>query len=419
MSTSERLHELASELSKRADETIEQSNDALQNTARRAEIQAGVRGRAFADQALARTMHSIAEALSRGEAKYLDGIRHKSHVETLDTLLRLAKWARIRKVGRPGEDYARQPNLLDVRFTEYPYPCVYKRHLEEVVAKCRSCRGVKQASQKMDTRLSRENDEYVTFQADHDMEALEDFLTRARAAGLKTEWVDASLEKYKRLKRANITDIHEQRAALREYIGHRTEARGDDPVKVAERELIGKELPGFFPTPLAIIERMLALAEIEPHHLVLEPSCGKGDILDALRNRYADLAVVAIEQNRTLADILSAKGHEVQFGDFLEHRGQYDRILMNPPFESGADMEHIRFAFDLLRNGGKLVSVVSEGPFFRADKRSVAYRDWLDDVGAEIEQLPDGSFAGEDVFRQSSVRTRLVTITKNASATSA
>jgi hypothetical protein len=96
-SAAERLHELASELLRRADETIERSNEALQNTARRAEIQAGVRGRAFADQALARTMHSIAEDLSRGEAKYLDGIRHKSHVETLDTLLRLAKWARIRK----------------------------------------------------------------------------------------------------------------------------------------------------------------------------------------------------------------------------------------------------------------------------------------------------------------------------------
>jgi type I restriction-modification system DNA methylase subunit len=271
----------------------------------------------------------------------------------------------------------------------------------------------------MATRLSRENEDYVTFQADHDIKALEDFITRARAAGVKTEWFDASLEKYKRLQRAHITDIHELRAALREYVGHRAEARGDDPVKVAERELIGKKLLGFFPTPLAIIERMLALAEIEPHHHVLEPSCGKGDILDALRNRYPALALVAVEQNRTLADVLSAKGHEVQFDDFLEHRGKYDRIVMNPPFESGAEIEHIRHAYTQLHSGGRLVSVVSEGPFFRADRKSVAFREWLEELSAEIEQLPDGSFAGEDVFRQSSVRTRLITVSKDARATGA
>lgn len=100
LTAAERLHELAAELLKRADETIERSNDSLQNTARRAGIQAGVRGRAFADQAMSRTLHSIAEALSRGEANYLDGIRHKTHAETLDTVLYLAKWARIRAFKR-------------------------------------------------------------------------------------------------------------------------------------------------------------------------------------------------------------------------------------------------------------------------------------------------------------------------------
>jgi hypothetical protein len=61
-------------------------------------MQAGIRGRAYADQALSRTLHSLAEALSRGEAKYLDGIRHKTQLETLDTVLHLAKWARVRAV---------------------------------------------------------------------------------------------------------------------------------------------------------------------------------------------------------------------------------------------------------------------------------------------------------------------------------
>ena len=81
----ERLHELAAEMLKRADETLQQSHASLQNTARRADIQAGVRGRAHSEAAMARTMHSVAEALSRGEAQLLDGIRHRTHLETLDS----------------------------------------------------------------------------------------------------------------------------------------------------------------------------------------------------------------------------------------------------------------------------------------------------------------------------------------------
>jgi hypothetical protein len=158
-------------------------------------------------------------------------------------------------------------------------------------------KGAKQSAEKMAKRLARENEDYVTFEHEHDIETLEDFLGRAKAAGTSVERIEESLERYKRLRRANICDIHELRAALREYLEHRAEARGDDPVKVAERELIGKKLPGFFPTPLTVIERMLELAEIEPKHSVLEPSCGKGDILDAIKSRYPDVTLQAIEQN--------------------------------------------------------------------------------------------------------------------------
>ena len=135
----------------------------------------------------------------------------------------------------------------------------------------------------MAKRLTREKEDFVTFRHDHDIEALADFLARAKGAGANVEWIERALEKYNRLQRANITDIHELRSALREYLCHRAEARGDDPVKVAERELIGKKLPGFFPTPRPIIEMLLERADIGEQHRVLEPSCGKGDILDAFK----------------------------------------------------------------------------------------------------------------------------------------
>ena len=412
LSTSERLHQVATSLAQCAEEAIARNDASLQNTARRADIQAEVRGRAFADAALARTMHSIAEALSRGEAKYLDGIRHKSQVETLDMLLRIAQFARLRKTRHADDDTGRQPNLLDVRYAEYPYPTLYRRHLESAVAKCQTARGAKQAAKRMGKRLQRESEEYITFKSEDDVETLEDFVGRLKKTNYDIEVFGWALEKHQRLQRANITDIHELRSALREYLAHRAESRGDDPVKVAERELIGKTLPGFFPTPPRVIARMLELARIEPQHHVLEPSCGNGDIMDAIKAEHLGAALHAIELNRALADILSAKGHEVEFADFLEHEAFYDRIAMNPPFENSAEIDHVLRAVKLLAPGGRLVSVMSEGPFFRSDHKSAAFRDWFEKQGGRSEPLPNDAFCGREAFRQTDVRTRLIIIDK-------
>ncbi len=420
-SASERLHELASELTRRADETLERSEATLQNTARRADIQTGIRGRAFADQALARTLHSIAEALSRGEANYLDGIRHKSQVEALDTVLFRAKWARIRTLakqageshyahGRRLEEEEAQPLAPHViRFAEYPYPSVYKRHLEEAVLQARNTPGAKLASERMRKRIQKEED-FVTFRDDYDIEGLRDFLTRAKDSGFDTKWLERSLDEYSRLQRAGITTVHELRAALREYLPHRAQARGDDPVRVAERELIGKDLPGFFPTPRSVIERMLELSELEPDQLVLEPSCGKGDIVQAIQELEPGARLRAIELNRTLADVLSAKALSVEFTDFLSHEGKYDRILMNPPFENGQEMDHVRHAYECLAPGGRLVSVMSEGPFFREDRKAQEFRTWFEQCGGESVVLPEDSFATAEAFRHTGVRTRLVVL---------
>lgn len=419
----ERLHELAADLAARAEETVERSENSRQNTARRADIQAGMRGRAFADQALARTMHSIAEALSRGEAKYLGGIRFKTQVETLESVLYLAKWARIRAIrkqtaeshvghGRRLDDEEARPiSEADIRYAEYPYPSIYKPHLAQVVRDCASLRGAKQLAQKMAKRLARETDEFVTFKEPYDVELLSQLAARA-ASSILVDRLELALEKHRRLQRANITDIHELRSALREYLAHRAEARGDDPVKVAERELLGIKLPGFFPTPRPVIERMLDLAELAPGHKVLEPSCGKGDIVDCLKDEHPEALIHAIELNRTLADVLGAKGHEVEFSDFLSHATAYDRIVMNPPFENGADALHVQHAYSLLRPGGRLVAVMSEGPFFRSDSKSTAFREWFSDVGGESEPLPDDAFRGAEAFRETRVRTRLVIINK-------
>lgn len=184
-------------------------------------------------------------------------------------------------------------------------------------------------------------------------------------------------------------------------------------------------IPGFFPTPRDLIEKMLDQICIEPGNLVLEPSAGKGDILDMLREKHPDAALRFVERNLTLAEVCQLKGYlpceqaRSADGDFLAlpaDAGPFDRIVMNPPFEKAQDIEHVRKAYSLLSQYGRLVSIMSPGPFFREDKQATAFRDWLGDLRLkgdliEVEDLPEGSF--KRAFNATGVATKIVLIEKH------
>ena len=90
---------------------------------------------------------------------------------------------------------------------------------------------------------------------------------------------------------------------------------------------------------------------------------------------------------------LKAKGYEVVGKDFMKDVSEgksYDRIVMNPPFSKRQDTEHVRRAYDLLKPGGRLVAIVSEGSFFGKDKKASEFRDWLEEVGGTSEKLAEG-----------------------------
>jgi|GEM_PF-1165837 len=186
-----------------------------------------------------------------------------------------------------------------------------------------------------------------------------------------------------------------------------------EKIKKAELELVGKNVGvDFFPTPKPIIEKMLNIAEIKPGMSVLEPSAGKGDIADSIKEKYKKVKLKTVEISSALNDLLKLKGYDVEQGDFLKHKGQYDRIIMNPPFSKGQDIDHVRYAYDLLKPHGRLVAIMSEGPFFRSDKKAKAFREWLKKVGGTSEKLPSKSFTGKEAFRQTGASSRLVVIDK-------
>jgi len=428
---SERFHAVADTLERNCQEILTADETKLKNTVRRADMAAGMREDAQGGLASVKTLRALANQLASGQIKYLDGVNAATQLATITSLLHAAKYERIRheldamkEDDRSGyQSHLRHEAMLeeplcteDIAFAEYPYPYLYRGHLEDAFAKLENRPGVKMVTRRMQKLLKKADPEKdsVAFRNSAAVELLADFLRRAKAAGYKCYWFDCCLEKYNRLRAANIHNVFELRTAMRELLPYVAHPEGDDPVVKAEQELSGKKLPGFFPTPKPVIYEMLELADIQGTDRVLEPSSGKGDILTAICQAHPDIDLKGIEYNRTLRDVLVAKGYDqiVEFGDFLEHEGTYEKILQNPPFEKSAEIDHVRHAYDLLSEGGRLVSVMSKGPFFRSDSKSREFRQWLDGLEHDVIELPEDAFRGVDAFRQTGVQTCLVTINK-------
>lgn len=169
-------------------------------------------------------------------------------------------------------------------------------------------------------------------------------------------------------------------------------------------------LPDFFPTPRGLVQRILDEAGVSSGMEFLEPEAGKGDIARAAHARGANVSCCEISS--ALREILASHYLQLIGCDFLELQPdpRFDAVGMNPPFSNMADIDHVRHAFKFLKPGGRLVAIMSEGPFFRSDRRATDFREWLDSIGGDSERLPSDAFSSAESFRSTSVQTRLVTI---------
>ena len=414
-----RLRDLASRMRESGQQSL--AADRKDNTARRARMAASAEARANEQIAMAATIENIADAVEDGKVKYLDGISHGTHVETLDGILRSARSSYAYDVG---EDYHDKENKRfepfgeqHVERVEFPHPTIHKDHVLEATRLLKGKRGVSYERRMLEDMANRmgDRDWQVRMDTETKRDAFDAITKKLRQypsmKHLREKFSEGGT-RYSRLKAANIHNEFELREALREYVPLRSKQAKADPVKEAERSLRGKKLPGFFPTPPKVVDMMLDRAGIQDGHSVLEPSAGKGDILDAIKDQHPGAKRSAIEMNSTLHGVLDAKGHDYAGGDFLDHDKSYDRIVMNPPFEKYQDVDHVQHAFERLNSGGRLVSVMGASAFNNSHTKAAEFRKWLDKVGADYEKLPDGSFAGDDSFNQTGVSTYLVTIDK-------
>lgn len=160
-------------------------------------------------------------------------------------------------------------------------------------------------------------------------------------------------------------------------------------------EIIRPQDYGYYPTPPELASRLIELAEIEPDMLVLESSAGQGGIADIIRKICEPDCIEILAEN---VNILAKKGYNVLFEDFLIVDPTillYDRVIQNPPFSYAghpqADIDFALHAWKFLKPGGRLVSIMSAGVLFRENKKTVAFREMLNQYG-HYERNPEGSF---------------------------
>lgn len=407
------LREVAEDMIRRAKGEI--SRDRLENTWRRADMATTVRQNAKALQALGETTLRVANAIENNHPA-LSGIRHVTQVAELRQTLRSASylWARANDVRHDEAPEITDPRILTA--VRYPWPEIWNHDVRRLAEKMAVKAGSKRFGAKLLKMFRVDEDDRSTLKNHEFIEELADAARNFRSYGL-SRWdvsnIREAILRYMRLWSANIRTDSELREACRAFQALYQAPAGESEIGKLTRELIGRNIPGFFPTPPPVIDRMVAAAELKPGQRVLEPSAGKGDIADAIREAEPEARLEVVEPAYSLRQILELKGFSLVGDDFMMLAGEwYDRILMNPPFENGADIDHVRHAFDLLAPGGRLVAIMSEGPFFRSDRKAEAFRQWLESVDGHSEKLPDGSFAGKDAFRQTGVATRLVTIEK-------
>ena len=155
------------------------------------------------------------------------------------------------------------------------------------------------------------------------------------------------------------------------------------------------ELSVFFPTPHDIAEIAIEQARIEsPAMTVLEPSAGDGSIARLAAATGANVDCVEIQGH--MCDELRATGlyRNVFHGDFLTRAPSdvYERIVMNPPFENGSDMDHVEHALRFLAPGGLLVAVITSMTGERKRRKDTAFATLLQRHHATRSSLPNGSF---------------------------
>lgn len=158
-----------------------------------------------------------------------------------------------------------------------------------------------------------------------------------------------------------------------------------------------------YPTPKELLDKIFVGINWNMVHSILEPSAGKGNIVDYIvekkaknnyisvdryKSEYCDIDCIEIDED--LRKILKGKGYRVVHDNFLTYNSfkHYDLIVMNPPFSNGD--KHLLKALDMQKNGGNIICILNaetiKNPYSKIRKD---LKNRLNDYDAHIEFLEE------------------------------
>ena len=395
--------------------------DRLENTHKRVREARYMRKDARIEINFAKGMKSLAESIINGTAVKLKKVKTAVHVRTLRAIL---NQTRNRAIKFNREIYispVRKPLFDDIENAQFDFPYLTSDEIENLSVGCSLGHPhTLNETNKYFSELKPNSNGGYCFRTIKEVKEVKKHLAAIRKYNKGAKWdtkihvplyVEDNIKDYITLDSIGVHCVEDLRDVLSEYINHLPSTiLREDPIKTAEKNLIGGKIPGFFPTPPAVIERMLDCALIEPDMDVLEPSAGTGSIVDEIVKITKNVDV--LEVNYTLSEILKMKKHNIIGDDFINTNidKKYDRVIMNPPFERLQDIDHVKRGYDCLKPGGVLVAIMSPGAFFREDKKCVEFREWFGSIKSDHQELPAGSFKESGTM----VNSEIIYIEKNS-----
>lgn len=171
----------------------------------------------------------------------------------------------------------------------------------------------------------------------------------------------------------------------------------------------------FYPTPKSLVFKMLDKLQADSYGLnkckyVLEPECGKGDIVQAYKEYYLNdinkynskystpktstdeyIKFDVIEYDKSLNSLLRGEGHNVIWDDYLTFDPPrfYDLIIQNVPFSTGA--KHLLKSISIQeRIGGRILCIINaetiKNPY---SKERIKLSNKLKEYNADIEYIQE------------------------------
>lgn len=153
----------------------------------------------------------------------------------------------------------------------------------------------------------------------------------------------------------------------------------------------------FYPTPNSVLDLMMLDLKGE---IVLEPSAGKGNIIDYAKENGAK-DVLFCEINNGLATICKTKARFLK-SNFLEVSSEeishITMIVMNPPFSEA--VKHLQHAWDIAPQGCQIVSLFNSNTLWEMRYSRSELKQIIENNGIKIEL---GNCFNEDAERKTDV----------------